>query len=154
MRMFLITILAALTSVAICACAANAAKGDDKAVPKITYCELIKHPEKYDDKVVEVTAIYGNGFEKSYLYDKDLCNKGMDQPQTWVAYDKSFVMDGDSEEAKTNSAISGFGVWEVTAIGRFKRAKEPGRYGHMACCLYQFNFMKIVRSEKLSDRTR
>ena len=154
MRIFQIALFVALSIVATCVCSEQGAKADDQDVPKVTYCELIKNPRKFDDKVVEVTAIYGNGFEKSYLYDKDLCNKGMDQPQTWAAYDKAFVMDGDSEEAKTNSAISGFGVWEVTAIGRFKRAWEPGRYGHMACCLYQFNFMKIVRSEKLSDRTR
>ena len=150
MRIFLATIVVGLIAVAICAGAG--AKADDQDVPKVTYCELLKHPKKFDDRVVEVTAIYGNGFEKSFLYDKDLCKKGIEQPQTWVAYDKSFVMDGDSEEAKTNSAISGFGEWEVTAIGRFQRAKEPGRFGHMACCLYQFNFMKIVRSEKLSKR--
>jgi hypothetical protein len=151
MRIFLTAILLALIAVATCACAAQGAKGDDKSIPKVTYCELIKHPEKYDDKVIEVTAIYGNGFEKSYLYDKDLCNKGIDQPQTWAAYDKSFIREGDSEEAKTNSAISGFGVWEVTAIGRFKRAKE-GRYGHLGCCLFEFDFMKILRSKKVSDR--
>jgi len=150
MRIFLTMILIAVTT---SACAAQGAKSDDNTIPKVTYCELVKHPEKYDDKVIEVTAIYGNGFEKSYLYDKDLCNNhDPSRPQTWVAYDKSFVMEGDSEEAKTNSKISGFGVWEITAIGRFKRAKEPGRFGHLGCCLYQFNFMRIVRSEKLSDR--
>jgi len=149
MRIFLIAILIAVTT---CACAAQQAKSDDKTIPKVTYCELMKHPEKFDDKVIEVTAIYGNGFEKSHLYDKDLChNMDPSQARTWVAYDKSFVMDGDSEEAKTNSQISGFGVWEVTAIGRFKRAKE-GRFGHLGCCVYQFSFMKIVRSEKLSGR--
>ena len=150
MRIFLTMILIAVTT---SACAAQGAKSDDNTIPKVTYCELVKHPEKYDDKVIEVTAIYGNGFEKSYLYDKDLCNNhDPSRPQTWVAYDKSFVMEGDSEEAKTNSKISGFGVWEITAIGRFKRAKEPGRFGHLGCCLYQFNFIRIVRSEKLSDR--
>jgi len=155
MRIFLITVLIA---VATGECAAKGSKGPsddttDKAVPKVTYCELIKHPEKFDGKVVEVTAIYGNGFEKSYLYDKELCkNNDPSQPQTWGAYDKSFVMEGDSEEAKTNSKISGFGVWEITAIGRFKRAKGPQRYGHMGCCIFEFDFMKIVRSEKLSDR--
>ena len=149
MRIFLIAILIAVTT---CACAAQEAKTNDNTIPKVTYCELIKHPEKFDDKVIEVTAVYGNGFEQSYLYDKDLCNQGMSQAQTWVAYDKSFVMEGDSEEAKTNSKISGFGVWEVTAIGRFKRAKEPGRFGHLGCCVYQFSFMKILRSEKISDR--
>ena len=97
MRIFLTIILIAVTT---CACAAQGAKSDDNAIPKVTYCELIKHPEKYDDKVIEVTAIYGNGFEQSFLYDKGLCNKGIDQPRTWVGYDKSFVMEGDSEEAR------------------------------------------------------
>ena len=154
MRMFLTTVFVGLTAVAICACAARGAKGDDKAVPKITYCELIKHPEKYDDRVVEVTAIFENGFEKSYLYDTDGCKNGLSKSETWVGFDKSFVMDGDSEEAKTNSKISGFGIWEITAIGRFKRAKGPQRFGHLGCCRYQFDFMKIVNSEKLSNRAR
>lgn len=154
MRIFVTTILVGLIALAICACAAQGAKVDDKTIPKLTYCELIKHSEKYDDKVVEVTAIYGNGFEKSYLYDKEDCKNGLSQSQTWVAYDKSFVMEGDSEEAKTNNKISGFGVWEVTAIGRFKRAKGPQRYGHLGCCQYEFDFMKILQAEKISDRAR
>jgi len=152
MRIFLTALFVALSTVAICACAAKGS--DDKAVPKITYCELIKHSEKYDDRVVEVTAIFENGFEKSYLYDDDGCKNGLSKSETWVGFDKSFVMDGDSEEAKINSKISGFGIWEITSIGRFKRAKGPQRFGHLGCCRYEFDFMKIVNSEKLSNRAR
>ena len=137
----------------MCVCATKGST-DDTTVPKVSYCELIKHPEKFDDKVVEVTATFENGFEKSYLYDTDGCKKGLSQRETWVGFDTSFVMDGDSEEAKTNSKISGFGVWEITAIGRFKRAKGPQRFGHLACCRYGFDFMKIVSSEKISNRAR
>lgn len=152
MRIFLSLLFVALSTVAICTRAARGS--DDKTVPKITYCELIKHSEKYDDRVVEVTAIFENGFEKSYLYDDEGCKNGLSKRETWVGFDKSFVMDGDSEEARTNSKISGFGIWEITAIGRFKRAQGPQRFGHLGCCRYEFDFMKIVNSEKLSNRAR
>ena len=70
MRLFFSALLLALTAATIGAGAAKDSQSNDKsavAVPKVTYCELVKHPKKFQDKVVEVNAILEKGFEKSYL---------------------------------------------------------------------------------------
>jgi hypothetical protein len=100
MRLFFTAILVSVTAVAICGYPVNGSKGlsndtDDVNVPKVTYCELIKHPKRFHDKVVEVTAIFERGFEKSYLFDEEGCNKGLRQFETWVGHDESFVIEGD-----------------------------------------------------------
>jgi len=159
MRLFLIAIFIGLTATAIFGFAIQEPKRtsnntDDVMVPKVTYCELMKHPERFDYRVVQVSAVFERGFEKSYLYDDEGCNKGLRRADTWVSHDQSFVIDGDSEEAKINNEISGFGVWSINAIGRFRRGKGPQQFGHLGCCRYEFALMKVVRSEKLRDRAR
>ena len=67
-------------------------------------------------------------------------------------YDKSFVHNGDSEEAKQNKLISGFGQWSITAVGRFIRAKEPERFGHLGCCKFEFELIRIEKAERLPDK--
>ena len=126
----------------------------DDPVATVTYCELMKDPKRYHDKVVRVNALYGRDFEQSSLSDEEDCSKGKpdnyaSQSSTWVSYYKTFIIDGDSEEAKNNRALSGFGTWRITAVGRFRRAEDPHRFGHLGCCKYDFALMKIEKSEKL-----
>jgi hypothetical protein len=156
--------LACVLLVTICGCATKGSQGTanavgDDPVATVTYCDLLKHPERFHNKVVRVNAIFANSFEKSSLSDEDGCSKGKPtsgtaQSDTWVSYDKSFVMDGDSDEAKTNRSISGFGKWSITAVGRFRRAEGPQRFGHLACCRYEFALIKIEKSEKLHPPKR
>jgi hypothetical protein len=121
-------------------------------VPTITACKLVENAERFDQKVVRVIGIYDNGFERSYLYDLD-CNIGdRGRQPVWVGRDKSFVVKGETDEAKMNRTISGFGRWRVTVVGRFVRAKAPGRFGRMGCCQYEFDFMRIEKSEQLPAR--
>jgi hypothetical protein len=107
--------LAGVLLVAMYGCAVEGSQtvGDDP-VATVTYCELLNHPERFHNKVVRINAIFQQGFEKSSLSDKEGCSKGKAtsgsaQSDTWVSYDKSFVMDGESDEAKTNRSISGSG---------------------------------------------
>ena len=147
MRIFLVLVFSVLTAMTICA--VQSTDPGRIAVPKVTYCELIKHPDRYHNQVVQVEGVFQRDFEQSFLSDKTIC-EGSTPSQTWVGYDKSFVMDGDSEEAQTNSKIAtGFGKWSLTAIGRFRRAEGSERFGHLGCCRFQFTLMKIVNSEKL-----
>ena len=149
-RPVVVLVIVVLTTVGVCG---QESKGPsskiDVAVPKLTYCQLIKHPEKYDDRVVEVTGIFERRFEVSYLYDEEGCQKDLRKSETWVTHYESFVTDGISEEARINNEVSGFGTWSLTAIGRFQRAKGKQKFGHLGCCRYQFAFMKIVQSQKL-----
>lgn len=136
-----------------CACIAsrsnNITQPDKDEVPTVTACQLLEKPDEFHQKIVRVTGVYENAFEMSHLYDEN-CKTG--RPGMWVNYDKSFVRTGDSEEAKRNKLISGFGRWSVTAVGRFVRAKDPERFGHLGCCRFQFEFIRIEKAEKLPDR--
>ena len=146
--------LAGVMLVVISGCAVQGSQGtvSDDPVATVTYCELLKNPKRFHDKVVRVNAVFERGFEKSSLSDEDGCSKGKPgnaQSDTWVSHDKSFVMDGDSEEAKNNRNVSGFGKWWITAVGRFRRAEGPQRFGHLGCCKYDFALIRIEKSEKL-----
>ena len=146
--------VAGMMLVAIYGCAVRGSQGRaaDDPVATVTYCELMKNPKRYHDKVVRVNALFGRDFEESFLFDEELCSKGKPvdlESQTWVSYDKTFVMDGDSDEAKNNQKVSGFGRWWITALGRFRRGEGDQRFGHLACCKYSFALMKIEKSERL-----
>lgn len=123
----------------------------DDPVATVTYCELLKNPKRYHDKVVRVNALFGRDFEQSSLFSEEDCSKGKSDPQsaTWVSYYKTFVIDGDSEEAKNNREVSGFGTWSITAVGKFRRAEGSQRFGHLGCCKYDFALIRIEKSEKL-----
>jgi hypothetical protein len=119
--------------------------------PTVTYCDLTSKPEYYDQKVVRVRAIFDNSFEKSYLYDL-VCKVGEPpktaEPtpaETWVDFDPSFNLKSESEEAKKNRSIFGFGRVDITAIGRFQTSHGPVRFGHLGSCQHQ---LVIIRIEK------
>lgn len=129
----------------------------DNTVATVTYCELIKHSKRFHDKVVRVTGILAKGFEKSSLFDEGDCSRGKPangsaQSDTWVSYDQSFVLDGDSAQAKLNDSISGFGQWWVVAVGKFRRAEGSQKFGHLRCCKYEFAVIRVEQSEKLPTR--
>jgi hypothetical protein len=146
---------AGLTLSVFCTCVVTRSQADSTSnngdVPTVTYCELTRTPDRFHERVVRINAIYENGFEKSYLYDPE-CRGG--QSEMWVSHDKSFVLKGDSEEAKKNRMISGFGRWSVTVVGKFVRAQAPERFGHLGCCRYQIELVRIEKSEKLPDKKR
>ena len=125
----------------------------DDPLATVTYCELMKNPKRYHDKVVRVNAVFGRDFEQSSLSAEEDCSKGKQDPAsqsaTWVSYYKTYVIDGDSEEAKNNRNVSGFGTWRITAVGKFRRAEGDQRFGHLGCCKYDFALIRIEKSEKL-----
>jgi len=143
--------LAGTVLLAIYGCTVTANDVGDDTVATVKYCELVKHPERYHDKVVRVTAVYEQGFEKSSLSDEERgCGKvAAGQSEVWVTHDQSFVIDGDSDEAKINRSVSGFGKWLITAVGRFRQAEGPQRFGHLGCCKYEFALIQLKNSEKL-----
>lgn len=158
MRTSTLVSLAGVMLLAIGGCAVHGSQGNanqngDEPVATVTYCQLIKNPKRFHDKVVRVNAVLEKGFEKSSLFDEDVCSKGKPalaaQSDTWVSYDKTFVMEGDSDEAKRNKNVSGFGKWFITAVGRFRRGEGPQRFGHLGCCKYDFALIRIESSEKL-----
>lgn len=156
MRPFLSSILMIFVIAMTSGCAVTRSQtkadgGGTDVAATVSFCELVRNADRFHEKVVRVKVIYEKGFEKSYLYDPE-CRSNTSQ--MWVNYHKSFVQDGDSEEARKNRMISGFGRWSVTVVGRFVRAKGPGRFGHLGCCRYEIGLVRIEESEKLPEDQR
>ncbi len=81
--------VAGVMLVAIYGCAVQGSQGTatDDPVATVTYCELLKNPKRYHDKVVRINAVFERGFEKSSLFDEEGCSKGKPsgQSDTWVS---------------------------------------------------------------------
>lgn len=138
---------------------------DLSKTPTVSYCDLVKNAAVYDHKIVRLRAIYFTGFEKMYLYDSR-CEKGSapEAPENvpaemWVQWDKSLVSTGDSDEAKMNRQLNGFGRKDVTLIGKFDSTREKddssatNLFGHLACCRFQFLIMRVEKVENLDGKT-
>jgi hypothetical protein len=109
------------------------ATAQNREYPTVSYCDLMRSPERYRGKVVRVSAIYRYGFEWSELY----CLECVSEARTWVDLDESFV---SSTKAKLRKKIGPHGAKGrtvgVTLVGRFD---VGGGYGHMGA--YRFRLM-------------
>ncbi len=83
--------VAGVMLVAIYGCAVQGSQGaaaDDVPVATVSFCELMKDPKRYHDKIVRVNALWGRDFEESTLFDED-CSKGKpnyaSKSATWVS---------------------------------------------------------------------
>jgi hypothetical protein len=133
----------------------NSEPPDLSKVESVTYCELIKNSARYNHKIVRIRAVYFTSFEQMYLYD-DTCEIGKTPTapekvpaETWAEWDKSFVSKGDSDEARLNRELNGFGRKDVMVIGKFNSTNEqndenaPNLFGHMGSCRFQFQIMRL-----------
>jgi hypothetical protein len=126
-------------------------------VPTVTYCDLTARPEFYDKKVVRIRAIFDNSFEQRYLYDL-VCKVGeapktreQTPAETWVDFDPSFDVKGDTKEAKKNREIFGFRRVDITAIGRFQTSHGSVKFGHLGCCRHQLVIMSVEAAAPSAD---
>lgn len=111
---------------------------DAEAASPLSYCGLLKTPNRYAGKLVRVNASWQFGFETTSLYDPK-CPR---QPKAWL----EFADDKDvCPETKENRSAPGKSDKEadVTVVGRLY---GPGRYGHLGD--YQFKFV-VVCMEKI-----
>lgn len=107
---------------------------DAGEVTTVNYCDLIRSPELYDQKLVRVQAVYRYGYEWAELYCPDCLTEG----RTWVDFDESFETCTKPEVAK-NISDNGFKgrTVNVVIVGKFYGL--GGGYGHMNA--YQFKFL-------------
>jgi hypothetical protein len=57
-------------------------------IPTVHFCEMVKHPEKYFDQSIRITATFTQATEGQYLSDEKKCPLSHDD-QIGVGYDKS-----------------------------------------------------------------
>jgi hypothetical protein len=119
------------------------ANPDSPTIPTVTYCDLVRHPELYNQKKVRLRAVFTYGFERSFLGDvacdpskppkvEDASGGG----EIWMDLGPYFVAKPDSEE--TWKKLGEYGLKDLTAIGIFQVATPPERYGHLGSCRFQF----------------
>jgi hypothetical protein len=117
-------------------------------IPTVSYCELVRDAERYNDKVVRVHAQYRTGFERSYLYDlacvkgKTALEQAAAQQETWLGFDAGHQSCWQPALAQIHKANGGRGVTaEVTVVGKFfgagsRRQPAPGgKYQFVTQCL-------------------
>jgi hypothetical protein len=122
--------------------------GNAPDTPTVSYCELVRDPQRYQDKVVRVHAQYRMGFEVSYLYDL-ACVKGKTplehaaaRQETWLGFDSAHQSCWQPALAQLHKANGGRGATaDVTVVGIFYGAEnrhEPapgGKFQFIARCL-------------------
>ena len=124
--------------------------------PTVSYCELVREPQRYKDKVVRVQAQYRIGFEVSFLYDVE-CIKGKTpleqaaaRQETWLGFDTAHQSCWQPALAPIHKTNGGRGATaEVTVVGKFygpghRRPPAPGgKYQFITQCLER---VKIIAS--------
>lgn len=109
----------------------------------VSFCELIKNPEKFEKKVIRVKAIYGYGFEWSNLYSSK------------CSTEKVILVETDKKKCENAGQIdemdfAGMGgrVVGVVAVGIF--TKEEKHFGAIGKSDYVFRVKCFEKAKMLS----
>ena len=106
----------------------------------VAYCDLVRHPDKYNGKEVSVRATYKYGFEWEELYCLECKEKG----KTWLELIPA-SLDKASEKA-LNRVPKGAGIVNVTVQGGFTLV-SGGHFGHLNGYPYKFVASKVSNVE-------
>lgn len=140
----LILVGVAATSVSVSGQIASATEGS--RIQTLEFCELLKRPDLYHQKIVRIRAVFSRGGEDfSAIY----CPKcSTDKTLMWPEYEDSF------ESGTPPKMLQIFRRhWDVTLavvlVGRFDNAGG----GHMSAYPYLFHIIRIERAKSISQRT-
>ena len=130
-----------------------------KKIPTVSYCELIRHPSRYNHKMVRVKANLFGGMEVSAFEDFQ-CNEDR---SVWVEFDDAYKSCTTQETYKAFRSIfhgsESFGSHkaEIVAVGRFEAAKKfkntpyafgNSGFGHLNQYPYQFTVRCLEQMEE------
>jgi hypothetical protein len=94
----------------------------------VSFCDLLRNPERYSGQEVTVRATYKYGFEWQELYCLECADKG----RAWL----EFPFDADDDSFKAlKPAPKGSGIVNMTVQGRFV---SGGHFGHSNGYPYKF----------------
>jgi hypothetical protein len=120
----------------------------------VDFCELIQHPDRYDQKLVRIQAIEAFDMENAFLYDPVCSVVG-----TYVWASSGCSSEKSCERTrrligKNLRLHKEYGVSRVAviAVGRFKGPSEKG-YGHLDGYKFSFDFMKIETVTPVPTKT-
>ena len=119
----------------------------DDEYATVSYCDLVRNAERYNGKLIRVSAIYRYGFEWSELY----CLECGNEAKTWVDFDESFASSTKSGVRKKigDHGFKGRTV-RVIMVGRF----DVGGYGHMGAYRSRLLVSRLEKADVvLNDST-
>lgn len=108
--------------------------GGIRSQSTLTFCDLIRSPEKYNGKMVSIRATYRYGFEWSELYCLDCLDRGkawMDLPVTLK----------DTSAKSLKKMPKGAGIVNLTVQGVFV---SGGSFGHSNAYRYKIEPTQIT----------
>ena len=109
--------------------------GQESIPPRVSFCELLNNPERYNMKEVTVRATYKYGYEWSYLY----CLTCVDKGRVWLEF--PFNLDASATKALKRGP-KGAGTINVTVQGTFIKCGSCGHQGG-----YPFKFVGTKASD-------
>jgi hypothetical protein len=137
LRVFLFAIAADCASQGQVASPAKRPDVDLGGAQTITYCEILSHPETFNNKTIRVRALYETDFESAALTAPS-CNALV--PMTWVEFEESWE---SRTRWRLRHALANQ-KWrvqrDVVFIGVFK---TDGHYGHMDMYPFLFKVYKV-----------
>lgn len=118
----------------------------EEEISDIAFCKLLRSPEKFDQQLIRVKAIFRRGFEKSEFYSL----KCTSDEHVWVkgGTDKKCQNSGSVDGTKYDGGELTAGV---VVVGRFTGIK--GRYGHLGAGDYEFKIDCVERYEVLDSNS-
>jgi len=96
--------------------------------PAVSFCDLVRNPEKFNTKEVTIRATYRYGFEWEELYCLDCVDKG----KAWLEISADI---DDASQKALERAPKGAGIVNLTVSGTFMSGST---YGHSNGYRYKF----------------
>jgi hypothetical protein len=142
MNVICISVLFLLLSSSVARIAAQTSEIDN--VMNVTLCELLKNPEKYDEKVVRVKGVYRNFFELSELYCPDCYDENK---RVWI---ESTEVSDECLKSKEMKRLKKAKTLLVVFVGKFQSSKSS--YGHSNAYKFQIDVVCVEKSKILSKK--
>jgi hypothetical protein len=109
--------------------------------PTVIFCELLKHPERYNGKVIHTRAVFRRGGEEIAEF---YCPKCADLGRVYFDVDESYE---SRTKPEIHKIIQKDGFSNVVLTGRFQVANVGEGYGHLGKWHYKFIISRIERAD-------
>lgn len=113
-------------------------------VTDVALCELLKHPEKYDQKIVRVKGIFRSVFEVSELYCSDCYDENK---RVWI---ESTAIADECLKSKQTKRLRKGETFLVVFVGKFHASQRS--YGHLNAYKFQIDTKCVEESKVLSKK--
>ena len=116
---------------------ANASNQAITEAQTTSYCEVLKDPERFRNRMIRVRALYQTDFEESIITAPS-CYTPL--PMTWVSFDEQWESRSKRSIRHAISNVKWRIQTDVVFVGLFK---ADGHYGHMDRYPYSIEVYKV-----------